>query len=89
MPNLVLSRKIGETIVIDEKITITVVGNDSGQTRLSIDAPRAVSIRRGELAPRPNGQASGARVDHPHAGNPQGPPVTFRKRRATPPSDVD
>jgi carbon storage regulator len=57
MPNLILSRRVGETIVINENITITIVGHDSGQTRISIDAPREICIRRGELGAQPKEQA--------------------------------
>ena len=49
MPNLMLSRRVGETVVIDEKITITVTEVDGNHVRLSIQAPREVNIRRGEL----------------------------------------
>jgi len=51
MPNLILSRREGETIVIDEKITITLLEVDGKTIRLSIEAPREVNIRRGELPP--------------------------------------
>lgn len=52
MPNLVLTRRVGETIVIDEKITITITEVDGNHVRLSIQAPREVNIRRGELTVR-------------------------------------
>lgn len=46
---LVLSRKIGEKIYINENICITVVDIDRGKIRLGIDAPRDVPIFRQEL----------------------------------------
>ena len=49
VPNLILSRRTGESIVIDEKITITVIALEGGTARISIEAPREVNIRRGEL----------------------------------------
>jgi carbon storage regulator len=49
---LVLSRRVGEAIIINDDITITVVGVKGGQVRLSIDAPREVSIYRDELYER-------------------------------------
>jgi len=52
MPNLIVARKEGETLVIDEKITITVVGYQGKAVRLSVSAPRDVNIRRGELPAR-------------------------------------
>lgn len=49
MPNLILSRREGETVVIDERITIRILEVDGKSIRLSIEAPREVNIRRGEL----------------------------------------
>ncbi len=48
---LVLSRKLGEKIIIGENITITVVDIDRGKIRLGIEAPREVPIFRQELLP--------------------------------------
>jgi carbon storage regulator len=49
---LLLSRRIGEQIIIDEHITITVVGKHGNQVQLGIEAPREVPIRRHELSPK-------------------------------------
>ena len=46
---LVLSRKPGESIVIDEKITITVLEVHSNQIRIGIEAPKEIPILRTEL----------------------------------------
>jgi carbon storage regulator len=46
---LVLSRKLGEKIYINENICITVVDIDRGKIRLGIEAPRDVPIFRQEL----------------------------------------
>lgn len=46
---LVLGRKPGEYIVIDDKIKVKVVKSDDGHLRLAIDAPREISIVRGEV----------------------------------------
>ncbi len=48
---LTLSRFVGEAIIINENITITIVKNDRGKIRISIDAPKDVPIRRAELPP--------------------------------------
>ena len=47
---LVLTRKIGEKIVIGNNVTVTVVRSEDGRVRLGIDAPGDVRILRGELA---------------------------------------
>jgi carbon storage regulator len=46
---LVLSRKLGEKIFINDNICITVVDIDRGKIRLGIEAPREVPIFRKEL----------------------------------------
>lgn len=46
---LVLGRKPGEYIIIDEKIIVKVVKGENGQLRLAIDAPKDMKIMRGEL----------------------------------------
>ncbi|HLV10745.1 MAG TPA: carbon storage regulator CsrA [Halanaerobiales bacterium] len=46
---LVLSRKIDEKIIIDDRIEITVVELENGRVRLGIEAPQNMEIVRGEL----------------------------------------
>jgi len=50
---LVLSRKIGERIVIEPGIEIAVVDVRGGKVRIGIEAPREIRIRRNELIPPP------------------------------------
>ena len=60
---LVLTRKYGESIVIDEKITITVERGWHGQTKLLIDAPREINVRRSELPPKETQDAQILRME--------------------------
>ena len=46
---LILSRKLGEQIVIAENIVITVVEIRGDQVRLGIEAPREVPVHRKEI----------------------------------------
>jgi carbon storage regulator len=46
---LVLTRKLGETVVIGGGITLTVLELRNDSIRLGIDAPRNVDIHRGEV----------------------------------------
>ncbi len=46
---LVLSRKVGESIVIDGDVIVTVREMRGGRIRLSIDAPQDVLVLRQEL----------------------------------------
>ncbi|MBI2480979.1 MAG: carbon storage regulator [Planctomycetia bacterium] len=49
---LVLSRRQGEKIVIDGRITVVVSQLKGGRVRIAIEAPPEVSILRGELQSR-------------------------------------
>ncbi len=46
---LILSRKIGEAVVLDEKITVRVIEVSKGVVRLGFDAPNDMLILREEL----------------------------------------
>jgi len=59
---LVLSRKLGEKIYINDNICITVVDIDRGKIRLGIEAPRNVPIFRQELL---SGDAATPAVETP------------------------
>ncbi|MBY0525290.1 MAG: carbon storage regulator [Gemmataceae bacterium] len=54
---LVLSRKLGEKIVIGDNICLTVIAVDRGKVRLGIEAPRTVPVYRQELLAAPAGDA--------------------------------
>lgn len=49
---LVLSRKVGEKIIIGETIVVTVVEVDRGKVRIGIEAPREIPVMRPELLDR-------------------------------------
>lgn len=46
---LVLSRRIGESVVVGDNITLTVLEVRGDVVRVGIDAPRSVSVHRAEL----------------------------------------
>ena len=46
---LILTRRIGETLVIGDNVTVTVLGINGRQTRLGINAPKEVSVHREEI----------------------------------------
>lgn len=57
---LVLSRKLSESIVIDENITVQVLSIQGNRVRLGITAPRGISIIRSEIEL----QTAGCEVSH-------------------------
>lgn len=46
---LVLTRKVGEAIVIGNDVVVTVLEVRGGQIRLGIGAPRSLSVHRAEI----------------------------------------
>ena len=62
---LVLSRKVGERILIGDKIAVTVVRIGQGGVRLGIDAPNDLEVIREEL--RLEGQVRQQATDTPTA----------------------
>ncbi len=46
---LVLSRRLGETLIIGDDVKITVLGISGNQVRLGIAAPKDVSVHREEV----------------------------------------
>jgi carbon storage regulator len=52
---LVLSRKLGQKVIIGEDIVVTVAAVYRGRVQLTFDAPRDVAIVRAELADRRHG----------------------------------
>ncbi len=53
---LVLTRKLGETLLIGDNIKITVEKISKGQIKIGIDAPREVVIAREEVSKKENVQ---------------------------------
>ncbi len=46
---LVLARKLNESIVIDDNITVKIISIEKGVVKLGIEAPKEISIIRNEL----------------------------------------
>jgi len=49
---LVLTRKIGESVVISDDVYCTIVGYRDGEIRLAFDAPKSISVHRDEIQRR-------------------------------------
>ena len=49
---LILTRRVGETLMIGDEVTVTVLGVKGNQVRLGINAPKSVAVHREEIYAR-------------------------------------
>ena len=49
---LLLTRRVGEKLIIGDDVTVTVLGVKGNQVRIGIEAPRNVSVNREEIYKR-------------------------------------
>ncbi|HFL8794759.1 MAG TPA: carbon storage regulator CsrA [Candidatus Azosocius sp. HAIN] len=46
---LILTRRVGETLMVGDEITVTVLGIKGNQIRLGVNAPKIISVHREEI----------------------------------------
>jgi carbon storage regulator len=63
---LILTRRVGEAVMIGEEVTVTVLGVKGNQVRIGVNAPKTVSVHREEIFDRIKNE----RTDSPVRANP-------------------
>ncbi len=56
---LILTRRVGETLMIGDEVTVTVLGVKGNQVRLGVNAPKDIAVHREEIYERIKCEQSG------------------------------
>lgn len=73
---LILTRRVGETVMIGNDITVTILGVKGNQVRVGVNAPREVAVHREEIYERIKREEQAIR-----AGKTQGPQIRESRGR--------
>jgi len=57
---LILTRRVGETVMIGENVTVTVLGVKGNQVRVGVNAPKEIAVHREEIYERIKREAQSA-----------------------------
>lgn len=69
---LILTRRVGETVMIGNDVTVTVLGVKGNQVRIGVNAPRDVAVHREEIFERIKREEQESGAQPAHGGNGHG-----------------
>jgi len=62
---LILTRRVGETLMVGDDVTVTVLGVKGNQVRIGVNAPKEVAVHREEIYQRIQGEKNGDSPSEP------------------------
>ena len=62
---LILTRRVGETVMIGDEVTVTVLGVKGNQVRIGVNAPKNVAVHREEIYDRIKKEQGGPTDENP------------------------
>lgn len=65
---LILTRRVGETLMIGDDVTVTVLGVKGNQVRIGVNAPKDVAVHREEIYERIQREQEGGPSEGPGEG---------------------
>jgi carbon storage regulator len=72
---LILTRRVGETLMIGDEVTVTVLGVKGNQVRIGINAPKDVAVHREEIYQRIKREATPEAGQSGSSESPDGGPA--------------
>ena len=63
---LILTRRVGETLMVGDDVTVTVLGVKGNQVRIGVNAPKEVQVHREEIYQRIQNEKNGKTSNTPN-----------------------